>query len=244
MTYILNNKINQLKHQNLFILIIILIVASFLRLYKLSFQSLWLDELFTAADCLPTNALSHLWFRFTHDQHPIFYYFLEWIWLKILGLGDVRVRIPSVIYGILGVYAIYLAGKKIFNEHIGLIAAALLAVNPFHIEYSQEARPYTLLFLLSTLSFMFFYQIVFLKENKLKQAIFYIISTILMLYTHYFGIMMMIAQALITIIYYLFVEHKVFELFKEKSFKTITICASIITLLFSPLIPVIVQLSK
>ena len=55
---------------------------------------------------------------------------------------------PSVIFGILTIYLVYLIGKELFNKKVGLIAGALLATSGLHVYYSQEARMYSLVALL------------------------------------------------------------------------------------------------
>lgn len=222
------------------LLVICIIFGSWLRLIHISNQSLWLDELFTVVDTKPGITLAQLWKQFTTDAHPVFYFFIEWVWLKIVGVGDVKARIPSAVFGIAGIPAIYYCGRCIFNKEVGLAAAALLAINSYHIEYSQEARSYTLMFFLSTLSFSFLYQLI--RNLKIGKGILiaWIFIQILILYTHYFGIFIFIVQTLIVIL----LRHKTILQFDKYFIGILLLVFGVPTILFLPMYPTLIFLSK
>src|SRR5438876_576650 len=79
---------------------------------------------------------------------PPFYYMLAWGWAKLFGTGEVGLRSLSALAGTLTIPAAYAAGRALSSRRAGLIAAALFAVNPLLVWYSQEARAYALLALL------------------------------------------------------------------------------------------------
>jgi 4-amino-4-deoxy-L-arabinose transferase-like glycosyltransferase len=93
---------------------------------------------------------------------------------------------------VLGVLSMFFLGKEMFSSKVGIYASLLTAVLPFHITYSQEVRPYSLLFLLCVLSYFFF--IKFMKRKNLKWGLLYMVVTSCMLYTHYFGFLIVFAQ--------------------------------------------------
>lgn len=226
-----------------FLLSLIIIIGFFLRLYKLDFQSLWLDELHTAATCGPGVPFERFLFIYTHDNHPPLYYFIEWIWLNLVGTGDNKVRFPSVVFGTLGIYAIYFIGTKIKNTTVGLIAAAVLCINVFHIEYSQEARQYALFFLLVTFSFAFLYDILINKKQSKANAILYTVFTTCFLYTHYFGVYLLMTQAMMVGVFYLYEKKSLLEIMKPNEYRLIFISAFVSVILFSPMIPVLIRLT-
>jgi mannosyltransferase len=124
-------------------LIAILLLAFGLRLYKLDSQSLWWDELKTLERA--TLSLPDLLTDFinTRDQLPLYYLFMRgWV---LLGNNSFILRLFSVMWGVLGSAAVYQLGRQIGSIKVGLIAAFLLAISPFHIYYSQEVRMYTIL---------------------------------------------------------------------------------------------------
>ena len=136
-----------------FFLILILILGSGLRLIKLD-QSFWLDEASQAQ--LSSMSLSQIWSNRPGDFHPPLFYFLAHYWLQ-LGRSETWLRLLPISFGILNIAVIYYLAYAI-NPKLGLTAAFLLAINPFHVYYSQEFRMYSLLALLGTLSMSAFYK--------------------------------------------------------------------------------------
>ncbi|MFQ6100879.1 MAG: glycosyltransferase family 39 protein [Anaerolineae bacterium] len=86
------------------------------------------------------------------DQHPPLYYLLLHFWLALFGDGEVAVRALSALLGTLTIPALYLLGRRLADEKVGLLAALLLAVSPFHVRFAQETRMYTLLALNASLA--------------------------------------------------------------------------------------------
>ncbi|RLC77607.1 MAG: hypothetical protein DRI61_11230 [Chloroflexi bacterium] len=126
-------------------LIALLLGAAFLRLLNLGTQSLWFDEIITwLRATLPFGQF--LEFSRTNIVHPPLYFLLMRL-VSYLGTDEFTLRFPSACLGIIGVASMYSLVRKLYGRKVGLVAAALLAVNPFHIWYSQEARMYALVFL-------------------------------------------------------------------------------------------------
>lgn len=132
----------------------IMILATLFRLFHLGSESLWLDEIISVA-------IAHLdWGTFWRvlsrfEANMAFYYGLLHFWIK-LSESEVVVRSLSVIAGLLTVPVSYTLGKRMFGTRAGLLSALLLAINTFHIRFSQEARAYALVVLLTSLSSLFF----------------------------------------------------------------------------------------
>lgn len=163
----------------------ILILGAFLRFLKIDYQSLWLDELYTIIPTAPENSVSSIIEYCRHDQPPLFFLAVHFAF-KIFGYTEVVGRMVSACLGLMSIIAIYRLGKEIKNNEVGLFAAFLTSINFFHIYYSQELRFYSLVFLLSTLSYLFFFRI--LSHLKLKSLLLYTVCTIALLYTHYYGL--------------------------------------------------------
>ena len=89
----------------------------------------------------------------------------------------------AVIYGI---------GAELFSRRAGLYAAALAVANYYLVYYGQEARSYAFLYFLSSLSFWFFVRA--LKHEGWLNVGLYTVATLLLLYTHYFGFLLVLAQ--------------------------------------------------
>jgi len=167
------------------------ILAAFLRFYKLDFQSLWTDELYSLS-LINKSLRSIIRICLNSDPNPPLYYIFLWMWTKVFGGGAYACRALSALFGILGVISIYMLGKKLFSKATGIIALAILSVNIYHIYYSQEARSYAMAFLLSILSFLFFIRLH--QDPDLKSCLLYTSFTALLIYTHYFGLFILISQ--------------------------------------------------
>jgi hypothetical protein len=121
-----------------------------LRLQALSFQPLWGDEgwsFYFAAQPLP-----QLLQLTAVDIHPPLYYVLLKGWLWLIGFGPEAARFFSVVVGTLLIPVISVLGQRLLNKRVGVAAAALVAVMPMAIYYSQEVRMYGLVTLLGALA--------------------------------------------------------------------------------------------
>ncbi len=145
----------------------VLLISVLLRLISLN-QSLWLDE---AINVLAVNNNS-LWNLITVypkvDFHPPGYFAFLWFWTHLTNnYSESIVRLPSLFFGVLTVYITYLIGREIHSKKLGLIGALLVAVNPLHIYYSQEARMYSMAAFGVALNFYYFYRFVRLGKSEL-----------------------------------------------------------------------------
>jgi 4-amino-4-deoxy-L-arabinose transferase-like glycosyltransferase len=113
----------------------------------MEFQPLWWDEGYSV--WFATHPLSQMVALTAQDIHPPLYYALLGGWISVLGPGPIPLRLFSVFVGTLAVPLIYIAGYRMSGPHVAVLAASLLAINPFHIFYSQEVRMYGLMALLS-----------------------------------------------------------------------------------------------
>ncbi len=178
---------------NHIILALIIVLAAFLRLYHLNFQSIWDDEIATMIESNPNIGLGEAYHTYMNfDSMPPLYFFIVRCLFSVFGYSSLILRLFSALLGILSVFATYLLGKEIYNKSAGLLASLILSVNYFQIQYSQEGRPYTFLVLFTVLSF--YSLIIYLKDNRTKNAMYYSLYTILMLYGHYFSYLILVAQ--------------------------------------------------
>ena len=128
------------------------------------------------------------------DQPPAFFLLLHG-WLKFFPFTDTSGRLLSVLIGTAGIFAIYKLGKEVRSSRTGLVAATITSFSYIHILFSQDIRFYTLVFLSSALSYLFFVKAV--KESKPLNFVMYALSSALLLYTHYFGLVVLASQAII-----------------------------------------------
>ena len=129
------------------LLALFVLLAFALRVLRVDFQPLWWDEGYSV--WFATHPLGQMAALTAQDIHPPLYYALLHGWIGLLGAGPVSLRLLSVLFGVLAIPAIYLAGRRMLSRRAGLIAAFLLAISPLHVYYSQEVRMYGLVALLS-----------------------------------------------------------------------------------------------
>ena len=165
-------------------------VALVLRIVGLGTRSFWLDE---AASTMLARVDWHTFVNAViHRQaNMALYYTLLRGWVQI-GSGESWTRFLSVIFGVAAISVMYQLGRVILGAKGGRIAALLLAVHAFHIEYSQEARGYSLAVFLALLSCYFFLKSL---ESPLGRTwLAYVLSSLLTAYAHVLGALLLLTQ--------------------------------------------------
>jgi mannosyltransferase len=171
-------------------LAVIVAIGLMLRLYCLGAKNLWLDEMWSLTIArMPLRSV--LWSARTQDPNAALYNVLLhfWIWL---GESEAVLRGLSLLFGVALIPAIYLLSRRLFHTSVGLLAAALTAVNLFHIQYSQEARAYSLVVLLVTLSSFSFAE--YVSKQSRRAWIAYVIFSSLAVYAHIFAVLVLASQ--------------------------------------------------
>lgn len=168
----------------------ILLLATILRLININ-QSLWLDE--ASQVLMSQKSLNFIIFERAGDFHPPLSYLMYHFWL-MFGLSEIWLRLLPLIFGVATVFIIYKLCQKLFTEKIALISALLLATAPYHIYYSQEIRMYSMAAFFAAVSMLS------LSYNK---KIWYVLSTLALILTHYMGGFLLLAT-----IFYIWREKK------------------------------------
>ncbi|MFC2156938.1 glycosyltransferase family 39 protein, partial [Acidobacteriota bacterium] len=176
--------------KNVVYLFAITIFGAILRFRDIASESLWLDELVTVDFTL--GGIRNIFESCMQMDWLPLYPSSLWIWTRIFGFTDSTVRAFSATIGVAGILALYFLGKKLFSKQVGLAAALFLSVSRFHIVYSREARSFILVFLLAVLSYLALLRQI--EKPTIKNSILYILSTSLMMYTHYFGLLILPSQ--------------------------------------------------
>ena len=168
------------------------VLAAVLRFAGLGHQGFWFDEGNTAllVHFSPGKMLGLIP---QSESTPPLYYGLAWIWVRIFGYGEAGLRSLSALAGVATVPVAYGAARKLISERAGLIAAALTACNPFLIWYSQEARSYSLLVLLTSLALLAFAYARAEPTPRVLAA--WVIASAAALATHYYALLAIVPQA-------------------------------------------------
>jgi 4-amino-4-deoxy-L-arabinose transferase-like glycosyltransferase len=166
-----------------------MLLAAVLRFATLDLQSFWYDEAFTPVHVLhpglgaTLSAVSHT------ENTPPLWYLLIWGWSRLLGTGEVALRSLSALAGVLTVPVAWGIGRELAGRRAALATAALVAVNPLFIWYSQEARAYALFTLLAALAMLCFLRA--LREPSARRLAAFAVVGSLALLTHYFAVFLL-----------------------------------------------------
>lgn len=166
------------------ILIVVLASATFLRVHELDRHGLWIDEANSVliADRDIPGVIEGL----QNDANPPVYYLLLHYWIEIVGDSEQAVRALSILFSVALVFMLYVIGASLRGPPAGLFAAAACALHPLGIYHAQTARMYTLLPLLSLLSFWLLHRAI--TRGGRANWIAYILMTALAPLTHNWGL--------------------------------------------------------
>lgn len=139
--------------RELLLLLALTAAGGWLRVWTIGQKGLWLDEAFSV--WVATQPLGPLLaFVAQIDQHPPLYYLLLHFWIALVGDGPAAVRLLSALLSTLTIPATFCLGRRLFGPTVGLLAALILALSPFHVRFAQETRMYALLALNATLALL------------------------------------------------------------------------------------------
>jgi mannosyltransferase len=168
-----------------------------LRFATLGLQSYHHDEIVTASRVLRVgfgHAMDAVGFS---ESAPPLYYALAWIWTQLTGAGPWGLRSLSALAGVLTIPVAYLVGRELRDRRTGILAAALVAVNPMLLWYSQEARAYALLALFCAVSLYYCVRALGDGERpgERRDLVLWGVFSALALATHYFAVFPLAAEA-------------------------------------------------
>jgi len=199
----------------------LLLAGLFFRIYEQAPASLWTDELATAWVSTANSANDVIQRSVqTQGQSP-FYFLLEYYILKLIPISEFSLRLLSLVVSLLSIYIIYEFGTIFFSRNFsmnektlfsrepkqkihtkGILSASaiflaiLFIIDPVHIYYAQEARPYALATFFALLSQLFFIKLFIPEESHLKRIFnysFFVLFSTLICYAHYiFGVILIL----------------------------------------------------
>jgi hypothetical protein len=178
-------------------------LAYFLRVYRLDRQALRGDEAATVLySALPIGDLWEL-SRIT-DPHPPLYYLVLHPWQWLVGESAWAMRYAGVLVSLLAVAVLFALARRTRQPFAtGLLAAGLLAINPFQIWLAQDIRSYpffTLLGLLSSATLWLALNPPRPTRASLSAWLAYVVLTVACLYIHYYTVFLIAFQGLFVLI--------------------------------------------
>jgi mannosyltransferase len=130
----------------------LVVLAAGLRFGTLGLQSFWYDEAYVPVHTLHSSLVATLRSVEHRENTPPLWYVLIWGWSRIFGTGEVALRLPSALAGTATVVVAWGIGGELAGRRVALVTAALVAVNPLFVWYSQEARAYGLFVFMAALA--------------------------------------------------------------------------------------------
>jgi 4-amino-4-deoxy-L-arabinose transferase-like glycosyltransferase len=156
-----------------------------LRAFRLGHQSLWTDEIVT----FRSSAGTLYWVltqRTVNSNIPPLYYAIVHFDLR-LGGSEAILRLPSLVAGIATLVVMYFVVARMADARSALASTALMSISPFHVWYSQEARPYALLLFLSLLALWTLRRLLE-RPASVPRSIAFVLSAASTFYCHTLGL--------------------------------------------------------
>ncbi len=199
----------QATQKNTAFIILVIILAAFLRLYHLGSNAFWYDESFALLNNFGLDKLPHPLKLFDpafliHNHYYLMLYnhgFLHYYQL-LVGSGEFALRTSSVIFSLLSIVSLYLIVKKYISHKVAWISLILISIAPFQIHYAQELRPYAAIALLSLLSA--YSLLAWIHKRKIKYLFTYAVLNILGIYFHYIMLLVLFA-----FLFFLIIRNKI-----------------------------------
>ncbi|OUL24872.1 glycosyltransferase family 39 protein [Nostoc sp. 106C] len=253
-----------------------IILGASLRFWNLGLKPLWTDEVITAIfslgnnyNNLPLNVLFPLErvpeiFTFnpgityaqiannlaTQSTHPPLFFCGMYSWLEGINPSCQacvkELRLLPALFGVGAIAAIYAVNNIAFSSTAGIVGALLMAVSPFAVYLSQEARHYTIPMFLITLALLGLMQIqqdIFQKKTiRIWVLVLWVLVNIIGLYVHYFFVLAFIAEILTLLVLMYWGKTKVVN--KRKIWLILILSTSTVMISFMPWLLVILSHSN
>ena len=170
-----------------------------IRVWRLDASCLWFDELFSVHAAVHTwNSL--FWFVAQDLIHPPLFYAVLKVWIGIGGESLLWLRLLPVFFSALAIIPfLYLCKELKLSSAVTVLALTLLAVNGSLIKYTQTLRMYTMLMFLSIVSLWLFAR----YFNRGKSFAWLLLVNLLLIYTHYFGWLVVGAEIVALLVFQL-----------------------------------------
>ncbi|PKQ16544.1 MAG: hypothetical protein CVT67_03870 [Actinobacteria bacterium HGW-Actinobacteria-7] len=169
----------------------ITLVGAALRIATINTRSMWLDE--TTAIRQASWSIPEMLAWMANNVHPPLFHTLLHYWIRAVGRSEVDVRAFAVMWGIIAIPLMYWAGRTLYDHRVGIIASLVLALSPFFIWYSQEARMYTMMLVFSLLATVALWKA--LNGHGRRWWIVYALGAAAGIMTQYFSAFVLLGQA-------------------------------------------------
>jgi uncharacterized membrane protein len=206
------------------LLLAIILFGFILRLFQLGDDILWYDEVGVYSVTKVKTFAEIVFIVRSHVMAMPLDYLITWM-ISHLGTSNAILRFPSVVWGTLTLPICYVFFKQLSDTKSALFGTLLLAISPFHIQYSQELRFYaslTFFYILSTYDLL-----EAIKNPCMKRWLVFTITTIIGVYFHVYVLLVLVNG----LIWFLFGERALID--RQKLFRPLALTSTLILLAFA-----------
>ena len=172
---------------------LITLAGGLLRFIGIGSQSFWLDEFLTWDFGNKPLGEVRTWLRVEPHGYPPLYLVCTWVWSHLVGNTEVGLRSLSALFGTATIPLVYAAAVTRVSRRAALLAALFVAVSPFAIWYSQEARSYAMFGALCMLSLLCVLRAI---DSPGRWTWGWAVASALALATHYHAVFLVAVEAL------------------------------------------------
>ena len=206
--------------------LVLLAVAAALRVWFVGKTDLGGDESFTLYMSL--QSVPDLVRMLCQGDNPPLWELLLHFWVKIFGISEVAIRSLSLIFSVLTVIPIYLAGENYFHRIVGIATSLCYCFSTFSIYMAHECRVYSLLGFCAASSVFLFISLV--KTPKTSKFILLTLVNLMLMYGHYLSVWIIVMEFIIAL---------GIKPIRKRIWKPYLIHAAALILLFAPMFPVL-----
>ena len=146
--------VDEINIRHTILIALVVLGGALLRLFMLTNQSLWYDEglsLVATDSKTLSGTFDALAGRTGGDKYQPLYFFVLSAWRSVVGDSEFSLRALSVLPGIVALFFMYATVANSYGSRHAFWSTTYLTVSAFWICYSQEVRPYSLLFALAAI---------------------------------------------------------------------------------------------
>ena len=184
-----------LKLRDKILLTLIIFIGIFLRVFQIASKSFWCDE-FLAISLSKLNIHEMLGWIIRNDAHPPLFYLIMHFLFNFTQ-SEVGLRILPAIFGSGAIILFYLMLKQMRSGNY-LLSLSLFVLSPAAVLWSQTVKSYSMLTFFSLLSVLMFFN--FGRTRRSVYAFGWIISSLIAVYLHNYGVMILLTQAVMVCI--------------------------------------------
>ena len=180
------------------LLFALLALNAALKLSWLGVNDLAGDEPFTVY--WSQRSLHDLFGMLREENNPPLYFLIMKAWSAIVPFEAAWLRVPSAVFSVLAVWPLFALAQRIGSRSIAIVTVLLFTFTGHHYQFAHEVRAYSLFTLLAIASLQFLRGINDAPDRRLRKIILLAAVNTLLVYTHFFGWLMIGIQLLCVVL--------------------------------------------